>query len=57
MPGFLRLSSMRIFIMSTYSSNPNEDRRDDEDYGEEYTWWDEYEDALDEEIQDGRNSC
>ena len=43
--------------MSTYSSDPNEDRRDDEDYGEEYTWWDEFEDALDEEIQDGRNPC
>jgi len=38
--------------MAIYSCDPNEDQRDD-DYGEEYGWWDEYEDALDEEIQNG----
>jgi len=37
--------------MFNYSSVPSEGRREeDDDYGDEYTWWDEYEDAL----EDGR---
>lgn len=32
---------------------PEEDLRDEDDYGEEYGWWDDYEDSLDEEIQNG----
>ena len=26
-----------------------DDQRDEDDYGEEYGWWDEYEDALEDE--------
>ena len=35
----------------TYYPNQNEkdDSRDDEDYGDEYGWWDEYESALEDE--------
>ena len=40
MSSFLRLSSTRIYVMC----NDN-----DEDYGEEYSWWDDYEASLDEQ--------
>ena len=44
---FLRLVYIRIFTMPSYSPEP------DEDYGDEYEWWDEWEKELDEELEDG----
>ena len=42
MPGFLRLSNVRIYDMCN----------EDDDYGDEYTWWDEYETFLEEQLDD-----
>ena len=38
--------------MYIYNYSIDEDRRDEDDY-EEYFCWDEYEEAIDEEIQNG----
>ena len=46
MSGFLRLSNIRILTMC------NDNFIDD--YGDEYSWWDEYEDSLDEQGGDRR---
>ena len=39
--------------MYIYNYSIDEDRRDESDDYEQYFCWDEYEDALDEEIQNG----